>query len=184
MIELMRNPDSFCKILKLTVSDLSDDEIMTRVADELKDLFDCDRCMVYAVDKKAGEIYTLVDQKSNIGSFRLPQDSALSLSGFVACTGRELMIADVYDENELKKIDPNLVFSRDHDAKTSFRTRQLIAVPLKMGGKIIGVFQAMNKPGGFLQKDLDAMREFSPVLALALNHALLVKELAAWTSKA
>ena len=55
----------------------------------------------------------------------------------------------------------------------------MIAVPLKMGGEIIGVFLAVNKPGGFLKKDLDAMREFSPVLALALNHALLVKELAA-----
>jgi len=183
MIELMRNPDSFCKILKLTVSDLGDADIMTLVTDELRDLFDSDRCMVYAVDKQANELYTLVDQKSNILNFRLPKDPGSSLSGFVACTGRELMIADVYDENELKKIDQNLVFSRDHDAKTAFKTKQLIAVPLKMRGEIVGVFQAMNKPGGFLQKDLDAMREFSPVLALALSHALLVKELAACASQ-
>ncbi|OHC62029.1 MAG: hypothetical protein A2045_05750 [Rhodocyclales bacterium GWA2_65_20] len=179
MKELLRNPDSFSKILELTVSDLSVDDIMMRVVDELTDLFDCDRCAVYVVDQKANELYTQVDQKSSIGIFRLPKDPTRSLSGFVACTGRELMIADVYDENELKDIDKDLAFSRDHDAKTAFRTRQMIAVPLKMGGEIIGVFLAVNKPGGFLKKDLDAMREFSPVLALALNHALLVKELAA-----
>ena len=179
MKELLRNPDSFCKILELTVSDLSVDDIMTRVVDELTELFDCDRCMVYVIDDKANELYTQVDQKSGISNFRLPKDPGRSLSGFVACTGRELMIDDVYDETELKRIDQKLVFSRDHDARTSFRTKQIIAVPLKMGGEIIGVFQAMNKPGGFLKKDLDAMREFSPVLALALNHALLVKELAA-----
>jgi len=184
MIELMRNPESFCKILELTVSDLSDGDIMVRVVNELKDLFDCDRCMVYAVDKKANELYTLVDQKSAIGNFRLPKDPCGSLEGFVADTGLELLIADVYDENELKKINRNLVFSRVHDVETGFKTRQLIAAPLKIGGEIIGVLQAMNKPGGFLQKDLDAMREFSPVLALALNHALLVKELAACTCKA
>ena len=65
------------------------------------------------------------------------------------------------------------------DVKTAFRTKQMLAVPLKMRGEIIGVLQAMNKPGGFLQKDLDAMRAFSSILALALSHALLVKELAA-----
>lgn len=184
MIELMRNPESFCKILELTVSDLSDEDIMIRVVDELKDLFDCDRCMVYVVDKKANELYTQVDQKSGIRNFRLPKDPGFDVASFVACTGRDLMVADVYDENELKKIDENLVFSRVHDEMTSFRTRQLIAAPIRMGGEIIGVLQAMNKPGGFLQKDLDAMKEFSPVLALALNHALLVKELAACACKA
>jgi GAF domain-containing protein len=179
MIELLRNPDSFCKILELTVSNLDIDDIMTRVVDEFREILDCDRCMVYVVDNKANELYTQVDQKSSIGRFKLPKHPSHSLSGFVACTGREIMIDDVYDDGELKKIDKNLVFSRDHDVMTSFRTKQLIAVPLKMSGEVIGVIEAMNKPGGFLKKDLDMMREFSPVLALALNHALLVKELAA-----
>lgn len=179
MIELMRNPDSFCKILELTVSDLSVNDIMTRVVNELTALFGCDRCTVYVVNKEACELHTQVAQKCSIGEFRITMDPGHSLSGFVAATGHEILVNDVYDDKQLKKIDKNLNFSPELDEKTSFKTMQMISVPLKMGGEIIGVLQAMNKPGGFLKKDLDAMREFSPVLALALNHALLVKELAA-----
>lgn len=179
MKELLRNPDSFCKILELTVSDLSVDDIMTKVMDELNDLFGCDRCTLYVVDADANELYTQVAQKSSIGNFRLPIDRNTSFASLVAVTGREIIIDDVYDERQVKNIDPDHVFSGDMDAKTAFKTQSMISVPVQMGGATIGVLQAFNKPGGFLQKDLDAMREFSPILALALNHALLVKKLAA-----
>ncbi|MBI4986388.1 MAG: GAF domain-containing protein [Rhodocyclales bacterium] len=179
MKELLRNPDAFCKILGLTVSSLSVDDIMTRVVDELSDLFGCDRCTVYVVDKKTNELYTKVAQKCRIGNFRIPIDPNQSLSSFVALTGREILVDDAYDDSELKQIDKNLCYSPDRDAMTLFKTKEVLSVPLKMHGEIIGVLQAMNKPGGFLKKDLDAMREFSPILTLALNHALLVEELAA-----
>ncbi|MBI5438426.1 MAG: GAF domain-containing protein [Nitrosomonadales bacterium] len=179
MLELLRNPDSFCKMLSLTVSDLSIDEIMTSVMSELNELFGCDRCTLYVVDKGTNELYTQVAQKSSIGNFRLPIDRDRSFAGFVAVTGREIMIEDIYDDRQVKKIDKDHVFSGDMDKKTSFKTRSMISVPVKMSGETIGVLQAMNKPGGFLKKDLDAMNEFAPVLALALSHALLVKELAA-----
>ena len=48
----------------------------------------------------------------------------------------------------------------------------MIAVPLRMRDEIIGTMQAMNKPGGFMQKDLDAMREFSMLLVPTLYYSL------------
>lgn len=183
MKELMRNPDSFCKILELTVSAMDLDEIMIRVVDEMRELFDCDRCTLYVVDKKANELYARVGEESVVG-IRLPVNRTTSIAGYVAVTGNEVMIEDVYDEKELKEIDKNMSFFRGADEKTSFRTEQMIAAPLRMSGEVIGVIQAMNKPGGFLKKDLCAMKEFSPVLALALNHALLVKEVAGCSCKA
>lgn len=179
MKELLRNPDSFYKILELTVSSLKLEDIMTRVVDELRDLFDCDRCTLYVVDRKAGELYTQVAQKSAIGNFRVPIDRKHSFAGFVAVTGKEILIDDVYDEQQVKQIDSELVYTGDMDKKTSFRTTNMISVPLRLRGETIGVLQGLNKPGGFLQKDLDAMREFSLILALALNNALVVQELMA-----
>lgn len=179
MKELLRNPDSFYKILELTVSSLSVDDIMTRVVAELTDLFGCDRCTLYVVDKKANELYTQVAQKSAIGNFRMPIDRYHSFASFVAVTGKEILIDDVYDEANVRKIDPELAFTGEMDKKTSFVTKSMISVALKLRGETIGVLQAMNKPGGFLQKDLDAMREFSLILALALNNALVVQELLA-----
>lgn len=179
MKELLRNPDSFYKILELTVSTLSLDDIMTRVVEELRSLFDCDRCTLYVVDKAANEIYTQVAQKSVVGNFRQSIDRNRSFAGFVAVTGKEIMINDVHDDSLVKKIDPELAFTGEMDKKMSFRTESMISVPLILRGEIIGVLQGLNKPGGFLQKDLDAMREFSLILALALNNALVVQELMA-----
>lgn len=179
MKELLRNPDSFYKILELTVSSLNLEDIMSRVVDELRDLLGCDRCTLYVVDKEANELYTQVAQKSSIGKFRLPMDRNHSFAGFVAITGRAIMVNDVYDDREVKKIDPNLTFSREKDEKMSFHTENIISVPLKLRGEVIGVFHGLNKPGGFLKKDLDAMSEFSLILALALNNALVVRKLLA-----
>lgn len=179
MHELMRNPDSFYKILESTVSTLNLDDLMTEVMDELTDLFGCDRCTLYVIDKEANEFYTLIAQKSSIGNFRIPIDRDKSFAGYVAVTGKEVMIDDVYDDQQVKQIDKDHVFTGNMDRKTSYKTKSLMSVPLKLSGETIGVLQAMNKPGGFLQKDLSAMKEFSLILALALNNALVVQKLLA-----
>lgn len=179
MKELLRNPDSFYKILDLTVSSLSVDEIMTRVVAELTELFGCDRCTLYVLDKAANDLYTQVAEKSAIGNFRVPLDRNHSMASFVAITGKELLINDVHDASELQAIDKDLVFTGEMDKKASFKTENMISVPLRLRGETIGVLQGLNKPGGFLQKDLDAMREFSLILALALNNALVVQGLLA-----
>lgn len=179
MKELLRNPDSFYKILELTVSTLDLQEMLTLVVDELTDLFGCDRCTLYVIDKGANELYTQVAQKSSVGNFHLPLDRNGSLAGFVAATGAEIVIDDVYDAAQVKKIDKDLHFSDALDKQAAFRTESLMSVPVKFRGETIGVLQALNKPGGFLHKDLDAMREFSLILALALNNALVVKKMLA-----
>lgn len=178
MKELLRNPDSFYKILELTVSTLNLEDMMTHVVEELRDLFTCDRCTLYAVDRKTNELYTQIAQKCAIGNFRLPIDKS-SVAGFVAITGRELLINNVYDDNEMNKIDAALTFNKGIDDMCTFKTKNMISAPLMVKGEIVGVFQAMNKPGGFLKRDMDAMREFSMILGLALNNALTVKDLVA-----
>jgi len=176
MKELMRNPDTFYKILELTVSTLNLEDMITHVVEELRELFTCERCTLFVADRKTNEVYTLIAQKSATGNFRLPLDKT-NLAGFIVLTGRELTINNVYDDNELKKIDKDLTFCKDIDIICSYKTKNMISVPLKVKGEIIGVFQAINKPGGFLKRDMDAMREFSMILGLALNNALIVKDL-------
>jgi len=154
MKELLRNPDSFYKILELTVSTLDIGEMMTRVVDECTELFGCDKCALYLVDKKGHELYTLVLLDPTNGKVRLPLDKSASLAGFVAETGTEIMIENVHDQEEPRSFDNDLAFSPALDKKCAIRTQQVISVPLKMKGEIIGVMQGLNKPGGFLNKDL------------------------------
>jgi GAF domain-containing protein len=235
MKEILRNPDTFHKILLLTTTSLTFKDMIINVFDELRDLFGCDRCSLYAVDRKANEIYTLITQKYDQGeeleiivelakcereiirlakaiqfgeddvnddcikllvsglaavtskkhslmsqldqvregreSFRLPLDKS-SVAAFVAISGVEVMIADLDDLKEMKKIDAQLAQLRVKDRVRNYRTVNMIAVPLMMRGEIIGTIEAMNKPGGFMQKDLDAMRELSMMLTPTIYFSL------------
>jgi GAF domain-containing protein len=235
MTEILRNPDTFHKILLLTVTSPDFKEMIISVFDELRDLFGCDRCSLYAVDRKVNEIFTLITQKYDQGaeseilaeltqcereisrlakaiqfgeddgnedsikllvdslsvvtskklslmsqldqiregreSIRLPLDKS-SVAAYVALTGVEVMIADLNDLNEMKKIDAQLAKLRVKDRVRNYRTVNMIAVPLVMRGEIIGTMEAMNKPGGFMKKDLDAMREFSMFLTPTIYYSL------------
>jgi GAF domain-containing protein len=174
--EILRNPDSFAKIIDLAVSELNVDEIMTRLVDELRDLFGCERCTLYVVDRPAEELYTKVVQSDSLGHFRLPIDKS-SIAGFVATTGREVLVDDVREEKELRKIDGELRFNSFIDAHVSPPTKQMMAVPLRMRGTTFGVLQAMNKPGGFLGRDMGTMKEVAPILAMSVHHALAMQKL-------
>ena len=235
MKEIIRNPDTFHKILVMTVASMDFKEMIASAFDELRDLFGCERCSLYAVDRKSNELYTLIAQKykqdkesdilaelqkcereisrltkaiqfgeddgnedlmkplvsslsavtskkhsfmsqliqikENRGSIRLPLDKS-SVAAFVAVSGVEVMIADLDDFKELKSIDAELAELRVKDRVRNYKTENMIAVPLKMRDEIIGTMQAMNKPGGFMQKDLDAMREFSMLLLPTLYFSL------------
>jgi hypothetical protein len=95
-----------------------------------------------------------------------------SVAAFVAISGEEVMIADLDDLKEMKEIDAELAQLRVKDRVRNYRTVNMIAVPLMMRGEIIGTIEAMNKPGGFMQKDLDAMRELAMMLTPTIYFSL------------
>ena len=64
MHELLRNPDSFYKVLQLTVSTLRLKDMMTHAVGELRELFGCDRCTLYVVDRESGELYTQLAERA------------------------------------------------------------------------------------------------------------------------
>ena len=235
MKEIVRNPDTFHKILVMTVTCADYRELLAQAFDELRDLFGCERCSLYAIDRKANELYTLIAQKyhqdkesdilaelqkcereinrltqaiqfgeddgdeehlkplvnslstvtskkhsymsqliqikENRGSIRLPLDKS-SVAAYVAISGVEVMITSLDDTREIRAIDAELAELRVKDRVRNYKTENMIAVPLRMRDDIIGTMQAMNKPGGFMQKDLDAMREFSMLLVPTLYYSL------------
>ena len=54
-------------------------------------------------------------------------------------------IADVYNDAELAKIDPQLNFNKSWDEKSGFRTKQVLAAPIAFENKLLGVIQLINK---------------------------------------
>ncbi|MBQ5946949.1 GspE/PulE family protein [Massilia sp. ST3] len=148
------------------------DEIMLDLGMDFCDLFHCDRFTLYAVAPDKETIVSKV--KTGLTSFRdlrLPI-GASSVAGFAALSRQTVAIADVYDEEELRRLSPELHFQRGVDQRTGYRTREMLAAPLVTnGGELLGVVQFINhRDGGpFPALYLDGVRRLCETLAVALD---------------
>src|SRR5918993_310078 len=106
------------------------DEIMVEVSQELCDLFEADRLTIYVMSEDKSSIVSKV--KTGLHSFKdikLPINEQ-SVAGFVALHKRTLNIRDVYDDAELKSYSTQLNFLKAVDAKTGYRTKQMLVSPV------------------------------------------------------
>ena len=90
--------------------------------------------------------------KTGLNSFKdikLPI-SEQSIAGFVAVNKRVINIRDVYDDAELKSYSPQLNFLKAVDAKTGYRTKQMLVAPVvdAKTKELIGVVQIINSKTG------------------------------------
>jgi GAF domain-containing protein len=106
--------------------------------------------------------------------------SADSLAGYAASTGTALNIADAY------AIPPEAPyhFNRDFDASTGYRTRSILATPLRgPDGEIVGVLQLFNRTSergevaAFPSADDSVIRSLASMAALAIHNMLLQERL-------
>lgn len=127
----------------------NNDEIMIEMADEIRGLFNADRLTIYAVSPDRRSIATRV--KTGLNSFRdfsLPINPD-SIAGFVALNRQVLNIADVHNPEELVRIDPALRFQSGIDAKTGYRSREMLVAPaIDAYGDLQGVLQLINHMAG------------------------------------
>jgi putative nucleotidyltransferase with HDIG domain len=92
------------------------------------------------------------------------------VAGWVAREGKPVLIPDAQK-------DPR--FFKKADQKTEFKTRSIIAVPLKTKSKLIGVAEVLNKKGSepFSAEDLDMLEALSNQAAVAIENAKLYTSL-------
>ena len=92
------------------------------------------------------------------------------IAGWVARKGEPLIV------NAPDK-DPR--FFKGVDCRTGYKTRNMICVPVKAKGKVMGVLEAINKQGktGFNQDDLSLFASLADLVAIALDNARLYQEL-------
>jgi HD-GYP domain-containing protein (c-di-GMP phosphodiesterase class II) len=102
-----------------------------------------------------------------------------SIAGYVACTGKAIIIDDVYD------IPWNMPFTFNHsfDDVSGYRTKSLLAMPLKTSrDKTVGVLEIINALATdgatipFTDQDQLVLNHFSNNAAAAVERALLTRE--------
>ena len=126
------------------------DEIILELSQELCNLFNADRLTIYLLSEDKGSIISKV--KTGLNSFKdikLPINEQ-SIAGFVATNKRVVNIRDVYDDVELKSYSAQLNFLKAVDAKTGYRTKQMLVAPVLEAKtkELVGVVQIINNKAG------------------------------------
>ncbi len=102
-----------------------------------------------------------------LGSVDVPLEG--SVAGWVVTHGEPLLIADASQE---------LRWWVHVDEKTSFHTRNLLAVPMRTHDRIIGCLEAINKVGdqAFTDEDVSTLTTLSAQAAVAVENAYLFEQ--------
>ena len=149
------------------------DEIILELSQDLCGLFNADRLTIYLVGDDKTSIVSKV--KTGLNSFKdikLPINEQ-SIAGFVAVHKRTVNIRDVYDDTELKSYSPQLNFLKAVDARTGYRTKQMLVSPVleQKTKELIGVVQIINSKAGqpFLPPMEEGVNNLAETLAIAFR---------------
>ncbi|MDZ4251040.1 MAG: ATPase, T2SS/T4P/T4SS family [Sulfuritalea sp.] len=149
------------------------DEIMLELSGDICSLFNADRLTIYTVGDDKASIVSKV--KTGLNSFkdlRLPIADQ-SIAGHVALAKKTVNIRDVYDDAELKAINPSLRFLQEVDKRTGYRTKQMLVAPVvdAQSGELLGVVQIINNKAGtpFAAVAQEGVKGLCETLAIAFN---------------
>jgi len=159
------------KLLKITNSIHAAknlDEIFIHLHGQILDLFDAEKMTLYAIDASTNELFSKYKVGNEIGEIRVKIDKN-SIAGFVAFSKTPVIIENAYNQEELNRIDPELVFNHAYDMQSGFQTRQVLASPIQFQGAVLGVIQLINRKSGgcFEPHEVSSVNEIANTLGIA-----------------
>jgi serine phosphatase RsbU (regulator of sigma subunit)/CRP-like cAMP-binding protein len=163
----LRRLEQLIEAARKVNSTLNLEELLDIILSMALQMVDGDRGTLYLVDEQAGELWTKVSKElSGAGSITVRLPLGKGIAGYVAVTGDVINIPDAY-------LDPR--FNPDFDRRTGFRTESILCVPMRnKDGRIIGVFQLLNKrKGTFTDEDARFIDALSVHASLAIENARL-----------
>lgn len=140
--------------------------LLNLISLEAKRLVKADRLSIFLLDQEKNELWSMVTEESESIRF----DARLGIAGATVSTGKTVNVEDAYQDAR---------FFKEVDLETGYRTRNLIAVPLKRpDGQVIGVCEGLNKAeGSFTEEDASLLETFAEQAATAIETAQLFDEL-------
>jgi PAS domain S-box-containing protein len=149
------------------------DQRLMLITKEIQDLLGVEGAMVILLDEANQEFFfrEAVFDKSETGTnfkeIRYPVDKGIA--GLVYRTGKPHIVKDAYQSP---------YFAREIDRQANYRTRNMLDVPLMLGGRMIGVLCAVNKKeGDFNQTHVDVLTTIANLVALPIENASINEEL-------
>jgi Nif-specific regulatory protein len=168
MAETSRQPE-IVKLLDLTRQLGAEQEvraILTLMAKKAATLMEADRATIFLLDKDRNELWSQV----TLDGEEIRFDARLGIAGACVMTGQVVTVTDAQQDTR---------FHMAIDARTSYRTKSVLAVPLLTeAGECLGTFQLLNKRGGlFNDRDQQLAVDLAAQVTVAIQRATTVERL-------
>ncbi|MBI4640920.1 MAG: sigma 54-interacting transcriptional regulator [Candidatus Tectomicrobia bacterium] len=156
------------KVCTIFNSEKNFESLLDLIVRETSTLLEADRATLFIFDEQKNELWSKIAMGLERGEIRF--DARLGLAGHVLRSGEEIRIEDAYR-------DPR--FNRQIDLFTRYKTQNVLGVPIRnTRGKILGVFEVLNKrEGRFTDDDLEMLNLMAAQAGIALENVMLYEEL-------
>ncbi|NUQ78798.1 MAG: GAF domain-containing protein [Polyangiaceae bacterium] len=147
-------------------STLDLDQLLELILNKITELLEADRATLYLLDEQRQRLLSRIIIGDKARSIELPVGEGIA--GYVAKVGRTVRVRDAYRDKR---------FQREWDDITGYRTRSILAAPMKNHvGRIIGVVQVLNKHGGtgeFSLHDEELLTALATQAAVSIDNSRL-----------
>jgi signal transduction histidine kinase len=147
-------------------STLDLDQLLELILSKITDLLEADRATLYLLDEQRQRLLSRIMIGDKARAIELPVGEGIA--GYVAKVGRTVRVKDAYRDKR---------FQRDWDELTGYRTRSILAAPMKNHvGRTIGVIQVLNKHAGtgeFSQHDEELLTALATQAAVSIDNSRL-----------
>src|SRR4051812_7605277 len=146
------------------------DALLRLVMDRLTALLSAEASTLFMVDEETNELWSRVLRGSTLKEIRIPVSAGIA--GHVVQSGKSLLLADAYAD---------IRFNPEIDRQSGFRTRSMIAAPLRhVSGRILGVVEVLHrKVNAFSNEDRALVEAVASQIAAVLDNVLLMEQLRA-----
>lgn len=152
---------------------LDEMDIQRRLMEGINQLMRVEAGSLFLRDEATGELeiqISLRNDEAELEGIRLQPGQGIA--GWVAQQGKPALVADAYED---ERFQPS--FDREH---TGFRTRAVLAVPLTIKGRVMGVIEVINPLGAkpyFDDTDLALLQTLAASVAVAVENAWLYEKM-------
>lgn len=156
------------------LSTIDFDRLLEIILEAAKSLTQSEASSLLLLDEKVGKLRFSVatgEAKDSLASIYVPLGEE-SIAGYVALHGEALVVNDVKKDGR---------WYSGVDEATSFRTRSILAVPLKQERRAVGVIEVLNKElrSGFTDEDVRLLELLAEQAVQVLRNAQEYRDLQA-----
>lgn len=168
-----RQADRFAAVLEIGIAITSArdiDGLLRLVIDRLAALLNAEASTLFMLDAQKKELWSRVMRGPKRMEIRVPADKGIV--GHVVETGKALLLGDAYEDKR---------FNPDIDRESGFRTRSIIAAPLRhVSGRILGALEVLDrKVNAFTPDDVMLVEAVASQIAGVLDNVMLYEQLRA-----